>query len=140
MSEPVPRTALGELIRQQRELAAIPVRQFAAVAGISGPYLSQIERGLRAPSEAVLRSIAQSLQTTAEALWEQAGFAVLDDEDERAADSAPARLAAVLESDPVLTPGQRRALLETYAAFRDANAVRRRGTGRPTDGNGDAPE
>jgi transcriptional regulator with XRE-family HTH domain len=131
----VPRTALGGLIRQQRELAALPVRQFAAMAGISGAYLSQIERGLRVPSDTVLRSIADGLQTTAEALWEEAGFAVLDesDGDDPDTDSAPARFAAVLAGDPVLTAGQRRALQEIYTAFRDANTVRRRGGGAGTE-------
>jgi transcriptional regulator with XRE-family HTH domain len=130
---PVPRNALGELIRQQRELAALPVRQFAAMAGISGAYLSQIERGLRAPSDTVLRSIAERLQTTAEALWEEAGFAVLDDDGDAGTgdgDGAPARFAAALDDDPVLTAGQRRALREIYAAFRDANRVRHRVDGR----------
>ena len=63
---------LGEIIRKQRELAELPMRQLAAMVGISGPYLSQIERGLRAPSEQVLGSIAKSLQTSAEALQQQA--------------------------------------------------------------------
>ena len=59
---------LGEIIRRQRELAELPMRQLAAMVGISNPYLSQIERGLRAPSDHVLRSIADSLQTSADAL------------------------------------------------------------------------
>jgi transcriptional regulator with XRE-family HTH domain len=120
---PSSRTALGELIRQQRELSALPVRQFAAMVGISGPYLSQIERGLRAPSDAVLRSIAESLQTTADALYEEAGYAVVDED---SGNDAPEQVAAALAADPELTASQRRALLETYAAFRDANVVRRR--------------
>lgn len=101
------------------------MRQFAALVGISGPYLSQIERGLRAPSDAVLRAIAESLQTTADELYEAAGYAVVD---EAAAPDAPARVAAALSADPELTASQRRALLEMYAAFRDANVVRRRRT------------
>src|SRR3954451_24479706 len=100
----------------------MPMRQFASLVGISGPYLSQIERGLRAPSDAVLRAIAESLQTTADALYADAGYTVVEESD---GDDAPARVAAALEQDPELTASQRRALLETYAAFRDANAVRR---------------
>ena len=65
--------ALGEIIRQQRELAEYSMRQFAQLAGISNPYLSQIERGLRAPSEQVLDAIAQTLKVSADALYEQAG-------------------------------------------------------------------
>ncbi|MEP6980030.1 MAG: helix-turn-helix transcriptional regulator, partial [Nakamurella sp.] len=61
-------STLGEIIRRQRELAALPMRQLAAMAGISNPYLSQIERGLRDPSEHVLHAIAASLQVSAETL------------------------------------------------------------------------
>src|SRR5215469_16613998 len=57
--------ALGEIIRQQRELAELSMRQFAELAGISNPYLSQIERGLRAPSEQVLEAIAGDPNLTA---------------------------------------------------------------------------
>ena len=67
------RRALGEIIRQQRELAELSMRQFADLAGISNPYLSQIERGLRAPSEQVLDAIAKTLKVSADALYEQAG-------------------------------------------------------------------
>ena len=59
---------LGEIIRRQRELAELSMRQVAAMAGISNPYLSQIERGLRAPSEEVLRAIAESLNVSADLL------------------------------------------------------------------------
>jgi transcriptional regulator with XRE-family HTH domain len=106
------------------------MRQFAAMVGISGPYLSQIERGLRAPSDTVLRAIAQSLQTTADELYEEAGYAVVDDS---TATDAPAMVAAALAADPELTASQRRALLETYAAFRDANVVRRRRVAQAED-------
>jgi transcriptional regulator with XRE-family HTH domain len=123
MAAPASRTALGELIRQQRELAAMPMRQFAAVVGISGPYLSQIERGLRAPSDSVLTSIAKSLKTTADALYQQAGYEIVD---EPAPTDAAHRVFAALDADPELTPAQRSALTEMYNAFRDANQVRRR--------------
>jgi transcriptional regulator with XRE-family HTH domain len=59
---------LGEVIRRQRELTELSMRQFAAMAGISNPYLSQIERGLRDPSEAVLEAIARTLHLSADAL------------------------------------------------------------------------
>ena len=69
-----PQLMLGRIIRTQRELAELPMRQLAATVGISNPYLSQIERGLRAPSEAVLNAIADSLQTSVDRLYEDAGF------------------------------------------------------------------
>ena len=59
------RPSIGETIRRQRELSKVSMRQFAEMAGISNPYLSQIERGLREPSERVLEAIAESLETSA---------------------------------------------------------------------------
>jgi len=66
-------TSIGEIIRVRREQAELPVRRLASMVGISGPYLSQIERGLRAPSDRVLRAIAASLRTTADVLRHEAG-------------------------------------------------------------------
>ena len=102
-------SALGEFIRKQRELQRLSMRQFAEMAGISNPYLSQIERGLRAPSEAVLGAIATTLQTSADALRQQAGVP-----------REPAGESAVVEAirgDSRLTATQRRALLEIYQSF-----------------------
>ena len=82
-------SSLGEIIRQQRELAELSMRQFAELAGISNPYLSQIERGLRAPSETVLDSIARTLKVSADALYKQAGMP---------APGAPPEANAVLEA------------------------------------------
>ena len=73
-----PQLMLGRIIRSQRELAELPMRQLAATVGISNPYLSQIERGLRAPSEAVLNAIAESLQTSVDRLYDDAGFVEAD--------------------------------------------------------------
>ncbi len=111
--------SLGAIIRKQRELAALPMRQFAAAVGISNPYLSQIERGLRAPSDAVLNAIAESLKTTADSLYAEAGFVEPDDA------FPDARLLGAIEAAEELTAPQRRALAEIYRAFIDANAVRR---------------
>lgn len=103
--------ALGEIIRQQRELAELSMRQFAQLAGISNPYLSQIERGLRAPSQQVLDGIASALKVSADALYEQAGI------------TPPGELDgdnAVLEAiahDPRLSGRQRTALREIYESF-----------------------
>jgi transcriptional regulator with XRE-family HTH domain len=103
--------ALGEIIRQQRELAEMSMRQFADMAGISNPYLSQIERGLRAPSEQVLEGIAGALKVSSEALYRQAGMSPPGEEPE---DNAVLNAIAV---DPRLTPRQRSALREVYQAF-----------------------
>src|SRR4051794_41945741 len=73
MADGAPAERLGEIIRRQRELSELSMRQFATLAGISNPYLSQIERGLREPSERVLEAIAAALQVSAETLYEQAG-------------------------------------------------------------------
>ncbi len=104
-----PAATLGEFIRRQRELSELSMREFANLAGISNPYLSQIERGLRAPSEQVLRAIAATLNTSAEALYEQAGV--------RSPDDRPSEVVEAIRADPNLTARQRQALLEVYQAF-----------------------
>jgi transcriptional regulator with XRE-family HTH domain len=104
-------SALGEFIRRQRELSELSMRQVATMAGISNPYLSQIERGLRAPSEQVLEAIAASLQMSAQALRQEAGVpeqpTVVEDSD----------VVTAIRADPRLSAAQRRALLEVYRAF-----------------------
>lgn len=99
------------------------MRQLAAAVGISNPYLSQIERGLRAPSDAVLSAIAQSLHLSTDELFEEAGFVERTPED--GADDEDAVLVA-LAAATRLTAAQRRSMTEVYRAFVDANAVRRR--------------
>jgi len=113
---------LGEIIRRQRELAELPMRQLAAMVGISNPYLSQIERGLRAPSDHVLHAIAASLRTSADALTGQASAP---------AAATPAVLDAIAE-DPNLTARQRQALTEIYTGLAEATIARRR-RGRSAD-------
>lgn len=110
---------LGELIRRQRELSDLSMRQFATLAGISNPYLSQIERGLREPSEKVLDAIANALDSSADALYEQAGVG---------ADAEPEDTGVVdaIRTDKRLTGRQRQALLEVYAAFTAGAPARRR--------------
>jgi transcriptional regulator with XRE-family HTH domain len=109
-----PAPALGEVIRRQRELNELSMRRFATMAGISNPYLSQIERGLRAPSERVVDAIARSLATSASALYEQAGIRPLHTEGDPGARAA-------IEADEGLTSRQRRALLEVYDSFAALN-------------------
>ena len=101
---------IGEYIRRQREQAKISLRQLAQAAGISNPYLSQIERGLRRPSAEILQQIARGLRISAEALYVQAG--ILDD---RPADSA---VRAAVLADPELSERQKQILLEIYESFR----------------------
>jgi transcriptional regulator with XRE-family HTH domain len=103
--------SLGEFIRRQRELHELSMRQVAEASGISNPYLSQIERGLREPSERVLDAIARSLELSAETLYEQAGW-VRPGEDEEATEVEQA-----IERDPRLDAHQRRALLDVYRSF-----------------------
>src|SRR5947199_9597962 len=117
--------ALGEIIRQQRELAEMSMRQFAQLAGISNPYLSQIERGLRAPSQQVLDGIASALKMSSDALYEQAGVTAPGGEEEP--------MSGVLEAigaDPLLTARQKTALREIYESF-VAASPRARPSGGP---------
>ena len=113
-------TALGEIIRKQRELADLSMRQFAQMAGISNPYLSQIERGLRDPSEQVLEGIAGALRVSSDALYEQAGITPpgAGEQDEAVLDA--------ISADRRLTPRQRAALTEIYCAFVGVPVRRRR--------------
>ena len=106
---------LGDVIRQQREMHELSLRQLAQLTGISNPYLSQIERGLRDPSTAVVDAIADALELTTERLYESAGIGSDDDE------TAPSAVIAAIQADPALKPPQRRALIETYHAFVVAN-------------------
>jgi transcriptional regulator with XRE-family HTH domain len=108
-----PLTGLGEYIREQRTSAKISVRQLAKQAGVSNPYLSQIERGLRRPSAEILQQIAKALRISAEALYVQAG--ILEEHD-----SGPVR-GAIL-GDATLTERQKQSLLDVYESFRRENA------------------
>ncbi len=100
---------LGDYLREQRQGAKLTLRQLAEVAGVSNPYLSQVERGLRKPSAEVLQQIARGLRISAEALYVRAG--ILEEREDRITVEA-----AVL-ADPKLTERQRRVLLDIYATF-----------------------
>jgi transcriptional regulator with XRE-family HTH domain len=113
-----PALSLGEIIRRQRELSELSMRQFASMAGISNPYLSQIERGLREPSEKVMEAIAETLQTSADNLYAQAGLDADEVEDRGVLEA--------IQADPRLTAAQRRALVTTYEGFLAANGEPRR--------------
>ncbi|WP_064063032.1 helix-turn-helix domain-containing protein [Rhodococcus gordoniae] len=114
-------STLGELIRRQRELAELPMRQLASMVGISNPYLSQIERNLRAPSERVLQAIADQLHLSADTLAAHA----------QADDGAESAVLRAIREDPDLTNAQRRSLEEMYEAFREVTVARRRRSGGP---------
>jgi transcriptional regulator with XRE-family HTH domain len=121
---------VGELIRQQRKLAELSMRQVAAMAGISNPYLSQIEHGLRAPSADVLEGIAATL-VPVDSLRRRTSDddrAFDGDDDHEAEQEEPgehAATVAAISADPGLTARQRRALIEIYTAMTEATASRR---------------
>ncbi len=100
---------IGAYIRVQREGAQVSLRQLARTAGVSNPYLSQIERGLRKPSAEILQQIAKGLRISAEALYVKAG--ILDEK------PASAVTDAVL-ADPTMTERQKQVLLDIYQSFR----------------------
>jgi len=102
--------SIGDYIRQQREQAKISLRQLADQAGVSNPYLSQVERGLRKPSAEILQQIAKGLRISAEALYVQAG--ILED---HPGDSG---VRSALLTDPQLTERQKQVLIEIYESFR----------------------
>ncbi|WP_084265248.1 helix-turn-helix domain-containing protein [Actinomadura macra] len=105
--------SIGEYIREQRTRAKISLRQLADVSGISNPYLSQIERGLRKPSVEILQQIAKGLRISAEALYVQAG--ILEDRE------ADTDVMAAVRADLVLTERQKQVLLDIYASFLKEN-------------------
>jgi len=101
---------LGAFIREQRNSARLSLRRLSELAGISNPYLSQIERGLRRPSAEILQQIAKALRISAETLYVQAG--ILDPPDE-----VP-DLARQILADPHLNEDQKQALVRIYLSFR----------------------
>jgi transcriptional regulator with XRE-family HTH domain len=103
---------IGEYIRLQRSTAQISLRQLSKLAGVSNPYLSQIERGLRKPSAEILQQIAKGLRISAEALYVQAGIL-----DAPAGGPVPDAIRAAAE----LTERQKQVLLDVYETFRRAN-------------------
>ena len=108
---------LGDYLREQRQSARLSLRQLSELAGVSNPYLSQIERGLKKPSAEILQQLAKGLEVSAESLYVRAGIL-----DERHGD-APATHAdavdtrAVIGADPQLTDRQKAALLDIYDSF-----------------------
>jgi transcriptional regulator with XRE-family HTH domain len=105
---------IGSFIRSQRELAQVSVRQLAEKAGVSNPYLSQIERGLRKPSAEVLNQIAKALRVSAEVLYVRAG--ILEPSEANAVRDA-------IVIDMAITERQKQVLLDIYTSFCQQNDV-----------------
>jgi transcriptional regulator with XRE-family HTH domain len=106
-----PLVDLGEFIKAQREVARMSVRKLAELTGVSNPYLSQIERGLRKPSADVLQQIAKGLSLSAETLYVRAG--ILDPDR-----GAPrTSVTEAIEADPLLTKDQKSSLVAVYQSF-----------------------
>ena len=110
--------SLGSYLREQRVAAELSLRQLAEQAGVSNPYLSQIERGLRRPSAEVLQALAKALRISAEQVYVQAAILSPDDDQVRSVELA-------VLGDPLLSERQKQALLEVYEAFRAVTAAQR---------------
>lgn len=107
---------LGEYLREQRTSAKLSIRQLAAAAGVSNPYLSQIERGLRKPSAEILQQLAKGLRISAEQLYMHAG--ILDERDDSGTE-----FATVVMADPNLSERQKSVLMDVYDSFRKENEL-----------------
>jgi transcriptional regulator with XRE-family HTH domain len=107
--------AIGEFIREQRQQGQVSLRQLARLAGVSNPYLSQIERGLRKPSAEILQQIAKGLRISAEQLYVRAGFLEFREGNQE--------LVAAILSDEELGERQKQVLLDIYESFRRENAA-----------------
>ncbi len=119
------RESLGSFLRAQRNLARLSLREMAERTKVSNAYLSQIERGLHAPSVRVLRSIAEAHDLSAEALLAQAGLlGTAGHDDDKNAD-APVRggTEAAIRGDPALTDDQKEALLTVYRSYRGSKRL-----------------
>ena len=129
---PLSANNLGDYLREQRQSARLSLRQLSELAGVSNPYLSQIERGLKKPSAEILQQLAKGLEVSAESLYVRAGIL-----DERHGDAPTTHGAAldtrgVIGADPQLTDRQKATLLDVYDSFVGAPAepVRRRSTSK----------
>ncbi len=114
---PLSANNLGDYLREQRQSARLSLRQLSELAGVSNPYLSQIERGLKKPSAEILQQLAKGLEVSAESLYVRAG--ILDERhgDAPATHGAPLDTRAVIGADPQLTDRQKAALLDIYDSF-----------------------
>jgi transcriptional regulator with XRE-family HTH domain len=118
---------LGEFIREQRNVGHLSLRKLSELAGISNPYLSQIERGLRKPSAEILQQIARALQISSETLYIRAG--ILEDR------TGTADLVGEILRDPYLNEDQKKTLVRIYDSFRRENG----NVDVPSDAGAEAP-
>ena len=136
---------LGEFLREQRRSAQLSLRQLADAAGVSNPYLSQIERGLRKPSADILQQLAKALRISAETLYVQAGMLDARERDEL-------EVPAAILTDPSINERQKQVLIQIYESFRKENAAAaaeagpdsaehgpEQGSGRPRSAPEDVP-
>ncbi len=105
---------LGEFIREQRNVGQLSLRKLSEMAGVSNPYLSQIERGLRRPSAEILQQIARALEISAETLYVRAG--ILDEP------AGEVDVVAEIRRDPTITEEQKKTLVRIYESFRREHA------------------
>jgi transcriptional regulator with XRE-family HTH domain len=115
--------AIGEFIREQRQQGQVSLRQLARLAGVSNPYLSQIERGLRKPSAEILQQIAKGLRISAEQLYVRAGILEYREGNQE--------LVAAVIGDPDLSERHKQVLLDIYESFRRENAQLHADAGAP---------
>ncbi|HQH06892.1 MAG TPA: helix-turn-helix transcriptional regulator, partial [Phycicoccus sp.] len=106
-------TSLGDYLREQRQSARLSLRQLGELAGVSNPYLSQIERGLKRPSAEILQQLAKGLEVSAESLYVKAG--ILDAE--AVAEAARLDVRSAIAADPSLSARQKATLLDVYESF-----------------------
>ena len=130
--------SVGEYLAEQRRHAQLSLRQLSELAGVSNPYLSQIERGLRKPSADVLQQLAKALRISAETLYVRAG--ILDPDD---SSDGTRRATGVVEAillDPALNERQKRVLLDVYDSFVRADGAEARSPQRPADAATSRPD
>jgi transcriptional regulator with XRE-family HTH domain len=115
---------LGNFIRDQRRNARLSLRKLSNMAGVSNPYLSQIERGMRRPSAEILQAIAKALRISAETLYVKAG--ILEERDD------PTDPVTSLLRDLTISEKQKQVLIEIYQSFRHENELEDKGDGAPS--------
>ncbi len=129
---PLSGNSLGDYLREQRQSARLSLRQLSELAGVSNPYLSQIERGLKKPSAEILQQLAKGLEVSSESLYVRAG--ILDER--HGHDTAPLDTRAVIGADPQLSDRQKAALIDIYDSFVGGatSPTRKRTASRRTSG------
>src|SRR6266542_615559 len=118
---------VGEFIRTQRAGAQMSLRKLAKLAGVSNPYLSQVERGLRHPSAEILSAIAKALRVSSQTLYVKAG--ILEE-------SPHPDVHTAIVADPILSEQQKQVLLQVYDSFREESERKRKSAKRAASSNG----